>query len=308
MVEQVRLTFQHPPETWRSFLGVKLDETSYDRLIVDDADVFTPEGALLCSFRRACLDRGAAAAAFPILCEIREISVNRGIANGRAALARLNQPYIKQDGTKSKYMRSLGSVGADANAFGSSAVIGYMDRYPRRPFCRETAFNANRRAEFAQVVPFLRSVDACYRAAAPERYALQRAVVDRTSRDFVIDSTSFTTITVNQNWQTAVHTDAGDLKAGLSAIVVLRAGEFQGAHLVFPHYRVAVKLDTCDLLLFDSHHMHGNTPLVGSPGAFKRVSLVCYYREAMIDCGTAAQELERAKNRKPGDRLKGKLE
>jgi predicted 2-oxoglutarate/Fe(II)-dependent dioxygenase YbiX len=124
----------------------------------------------------------------------------------------------------------------------------------------------------------------------------------------LIADTSFTTITVNQNFQTAVHTDQGDLKAGLSNILVLRAGDVQGGILVFPHYRAAVRLDTCDLLLFDSHHMHGNTPIFGKVGQFTRVSLVLYYRERMIDCGSAAEEMERAKRRQKGDRLHGPLD
>ncbi len=60
-------------------------------------------------------------------------------------------------------------------------------------------------------------------------------------------------------------------------------------------------------MLFDSHHMHGNTALYGKVGNYTRISLVLYYRQNMIDCGTAAQELERAKNRKLGDKLYGSI-
>lgn len=128
-------------------------------------------------------------------------------------------------------------------------------------------------------------------------------IVDRTQPEWLIPGTPFTTVTVNRNWQTAVHTDRGDLKAGLSLITAMRRGEFTGGYLVFPHYRIAVDLQDRDLLMFDSHHMHGNTPIVGKVGQWERVSCVLYFRERMADCLTAQAELERAQHRKPGDPL-----
>lgn len=237
--------------------------------------------------------------AFPTLASIKNLSKNRGTAAGKLYK---NVPYLKRDGTYSK--TTMVPKGAEV----MSSVIGFYDRYVRTPYCRQTAFNATEAQAFEKVLPFIQAVDVAYRTIDPERYAKQFAWVERTSKDFVIRDTSFTTVTVNQNFQTAVHTDQGDLKEGLSAILVLRSGEFKGANLVFPHYRVAVKLDTCDLMLFDSHHMHGNTPLFGKLGQYTRVSLVLYYREKMIECGTAVQELERAKNRKPGDPVHGVIE
>lgn len=305
MTKRIDLTFQHPRERWDSFLGVKLDESSYDTLVEDSADVFTPEGHLLFRFRKNCLDPAAASEAYPVLAEIKQPSKNRGLANGRLLLREQKKGYTTKDGRISNTAQSI--LNKHLNAVGSSAVIGYMDRYPRMPYCRETAFNAQQADKFARVMPLLASVDSAYRWMDAERYALHRKIVDQTSKDFVISGTVFTTITVNQNWQTAVHTDQGDLKDGLSCILVLRSGDYVGGHLVFPHYRVAARLDTCDMLAFDSHHMHGNTPIIGKPGAFKRVSLVCYYRERMRDCGTAAEELERAKSRRRGDPLHVKI-
>jgi hypothetical protein len=61
---------------------------------------------------------------------------------------------------------------------------------------------------------------------------------------------------------------------------------------VFPEFRVAVDLRDRDVILFDAHQWHGNIPLqLVSPDA-ERISLVCYYREKMRDCGTATQEAE----------------
>lgn len=262
--------------------------------------MFTPEGELLCRFRKNCLPVEQAVEAFEILKKIKQKTWNRGFASGKVFMTK--ERRTKKDGTKS----NTHSVAKGGEVM--SAVIGYFDRYPRVPYCRQTAFNANQPEAFAQVLPFLQAVDTAYRNIDPDRYALQAEVVTKTSKDFVIQGTPFTTITVNQNFQTAVHTDQGDLKAGLSNILVLRAGQYKGGNLVFPHYRAAVRLDTCDLLLFDSHHMHGNTPIYGRVGEYTRVSCVLYYRENMIDCGTAEQELAIAKRRKKGEKLFGKLD
>jgi hypothetical protein len=60
-----------------------------------------------------------------------------------------------------------------------------------------------------------------------------------------------------------------------------------------------------DLLLMDAHAWHGNTrfdpepkrlvngQLDGDPG-FERISVVSYFRAKMTECGSAADEAERA--------------
>lgn len=292
---RIHLKWQLPKDQWDSLLGVKLQEdNSYDVLIEEDADVYTPEGEILFQFRKKCLPSNLSAEAFEVLRKIKQKSMNRGVATGKLYQ---RGPHVRKDGSLSN------TIQVPAGAGVLSSIIGYFDRYTRTPYCRQTAFNANEPDKWKDVLPFLQAVDHCYKTINPERYEKQFAVVRETSKDFVIEGTSFTTVTVNQNFQTAVHTDQGDLKSGLSNILILRSGEFRGGNLVFPHYRCAVRPDTCDLLLFDSHHLHGNTPIFGKVGSYQRVSLVLYYREHMIECGTAAEELERAKNRKKGDPL-----
>lgn len=50
-----------------------------------------------------------------------------------------------------------------------------------------------------------------------------------------------------------------------------------------------------DVLLADVHEWHGNTPLVPTRWPYERISFVFYYRAKMLECGSAAEELERAK-------------
>ena len=59
---------------------------------------------------------------------------------------------------------------------------------------------------------------------------------------WVIPGTPFTTATVNNTYAGAIHTDAGDLKAGFGVLVVLREGHYEGCETVFPEYGVGVDL------------------------------------------------------------------
>lgn len=149
----------------------------------------------------------------------------------------------------------------------------------------------------------------------PERYAAQMHEVERTSPDWVIGGTPFTTITVNNTYPTGIHTDKGDLDAGFSTLGCIRRGDFTGGWLTFPQYGVAADMQNGDVLLMDAHEWHGNTPItcdhcgesLRKPGhrctdpegregmnphlaSPERISIVSYFRTDMVECGTAAEE------------------
>ena len=129
---------------------------------------------------------------------------------------------------------------------------------------------------------------------APERYAKQRAIADASSKDFVIKDTSFTTVTVNKNFRTACHTDAGDFAKGFGNLGVISMGKYEGFITVIPKYGLGIDVQNSDIALFDVHEVHGNTEPV-KISYYERISVVCYYREKMIYCGSQEYELNRAK-------------
>lgn len=292
--KQVRLSFQLPKESWPKLLGEKLTEDSYDEVVDEDADVYTPEGEILFKLRKAILPGMETAKAYVELRQIETKTLNRGMATGKFATG---VPAVRKGGYVSKTVEVPKEFAVMSN------VIGFFDRYTRTPFCRQTAFNANEPDSFRRILPFLQRCSEVYEQEAPERWSVQKFACETTHPDWVIPGTVFTTVTVNKNFSTAIHTDQGDLKSGLSLITAIRAGAYTGCKLVFPHYRVAVDLQTRDLLLFNSHHMHGNTPLLGRLNEYERVSLVLYFREKMKQCLSATAELDRAKSRKKGDPL-----
>lgn len=215
---------------------------------------------------------------------------NRGIAAGSGYIKK-----VKQDGSVSKTNR-----GASVN----SGMFGFYERTPRFPYCRACAWNMYNPEKYSAVLPTLQGVSELFKYNVYDKWLYQKEFVSRTNPDFVIDQTVFTTITVNKNFRTAAHKDAGDLENGFSAMTVGSEGLWAGANLVFPDFRVAVELGHGDLILFQPHEFHGNTPLLPMSKNAARWSFVHYYRTNIQHCLSMEEELKRVKARKAGDHLK----
>jgi hypothetical protein len=306
----VHLSYQMPDDEAEALGGTLLGDDAYDLLIAEDCDVYKPNGEPLIKFRRAVLPVGVCKAGYEALREAATETDNRGFAGGEVApeLVRNADAIGRRTRVRYNEKRTDGALSNVQRAnIVNSGIVGYFDRNPRFPYCRLTAFNlADNGERFAAAMPFVLAVDRVFREAAPDRYTAQRAIVEQTSPDFYIHGTVFTTITVNKNWQTAVHKDVGDYKPGFGVMSALRAGHYPGCSLWWPAFRVAVDMQTGDVCLADVHEWHGNTPLCGTPGRYERVSCVFYYRQSMIDCGSATEELARAKRRRQGEPLRGR--
>tara|TARA_R100000541_G_scaffold8779_1_gene16330 strand:- start:4174 stop:5052 length:879 start_codon:yes stop_codon:yes gene_type:complete len=270
--------------------GELLSESDYNTLITYDADVYCEEtGVCIAKFRKKVIPSNIAKDAYKNLKNASSSTSNRATGSGEEARKR-----ILKDGTKSNT-----NIVAPVN----SGIIGYFDRSPRYPYCRQTAFNEKEFSKFKKAYPIIKFVDNYYAKLMPKKYKLQRDLANSTSNDFVIKNTAFTTVTVNKNWQTAVHTDNGDFEKGFGNLVVLRQGRYVGGYFVVPKWGVAFDVQNCDLLLVDVHQYHGNTPITKIDDDATRISLVMYYRKNMINCGTAYEEIEFAKNREQGTKL-----
>lgn len=172
-----------------------------------------------------------------------------------------------------------------------SGIAGWYDRYTRTPYGRATAYTEHNLDKFELSYPFLQSLNRGFKELLPWRWSNQKAAADKIDQRYLVPETVFTTITVNKTFRTACHRDAGDFSDGLSNLLVLsNNGKYTGGYLVFPEYRVAVNVRPGDLLLVNNHEIiHGNTPIVCEEGA-ERISLVCYFREGMLDLKTKEYE------------------
>ncbi|CCW64034.1 unnamed protein product [Phytomonas sp. EM1] len=173
-----------------------------------------------------------------------------------------------------------------------TGIVGYYDYLtnPTQHKCRETQFM---RKNWSQVMTgckgLIQSLDNLYRSRAPVHYSLQRIAIPP---HFELFGSVFSTMTVNRNFRTAVHTDSGDFRCGLGALCVID-GEFDGCHLAIKPLKKAFRLKTGDVLFFDTSLEHGNTEVLNPECAWRRISVVCYLRNGLM---SSVCELERRKH------------
>jgi hypothetical protein len=260
--------------------GTYLFAPHYDRTIRETATVLKPDGTLLFTYVSGALSRDLCEAVFRAFRPVRFSSSNRGAAAGGQFTP------VKRDGTLSHTRQSRPVP---------SGVGGFLDRDARNGPCRMSEFTLDHYSKHRAARPLLAAVNQRFRALAPDRWNAQRAFVERVSPDFVLPGTVFTTYTINKSWRTAAHRDDGDYAPGLGVMLAIEGRPYYGGELIFPKFRTAVDLRTGGLLLGDVHELHGNAPMVAVAGRrFERLSFVCYARERMVRCRSAAEELDRA--------------
>lgn len=176
-----------------------------------------------------------------------------------------------------------------------SGIAGYFDRYPRIPHGRVCSYNEKNPEKFAMAFPYLRKLNNQFKELLPVRWGNQRREADKIDPRFLVDETVFTTLTVNHNWRTACHRDAGDLHEGFSNICGITGPEgkgWKGAEFILPEYRIGINLQPGDMLLVNNHGgIHGNDALIGDDN--DRLTLVCYFREKMVDLKSWEYEMLR---------------
>ncbi len=263
--------------------GKFINEDEVPLLIEDDTDgIDLATGAILFKYRRNILDHEKMNVAYKSMERAVAVTEGRGTASGSSHFR------VRKDGTVGKML-----VGNKVEA----GLVGYMDRNGKQPYCRKTAFTRDYFDKFQAAVPFIQEVDSKFAELIPNRYANQRGRADATNRNYVIKDTAFTTVTINRNFRTAIHQDAGDLREGFGNLSVINNGNYKGGYFALPQYGAKINMRTGDLLLVDVHNWHGNTELIQIEGMepLQRISFVMYYRENMINCAQPKDELRRIK-------------
>jgi hypothetical protein len=288
-VKFIKLSSQPLNKTWEKHF---VDDTDYDVLYDEDVYVEKPNGQPLMCLLKGALDPAKISSAWSVLKKWNPVTENRSTASGIESEQR-----VKKDGTLSSTTR----VPRGWEVI--SGIVGYFERTVRMPYCHECAWNLKHPEKFAKTLPLFQQVSQLFEQHVPNRFEIQKQFAEKTSKDFMIPGTVFTTVTLNKNFRTACHLDAGDLEAGFSAMSVLKEGILKGGNLVLPNWKTGVKLDHGDVIFFDAHEWHGNTQIVPISKGAVRCSMVHYYREKMLGCKSHEEELEIVKNRKPGDPL-----
>jgi len=296
-------------EEIKNLEGKFLNESFIKHLAEPNTIFLKPDGSPLAVFIKNCIPSNIASNAYYSLRKAVSKSNNRGLAagelpkdlkvgdklDGLTVGKILGNRFIplKKDGTFSNSPKAK-SV--------ESSIIGFADRYARIPYCRTTEFTYKNFSTYLKSLPYIQLISDLFKKYLPERWENQKKQWEKTSKDFKMPNTVFSTVTVNRNFRTACHYDAGDLLEGFGNLGVLSTGSYTGGYTVLPKYGVAVNVQNCDLALFDVHELHGNTEFKSNK-PYERISVVCYFRKNMVQCGSAEDELQIAKTRKLGDKL-----
>jgi len=180
--------------------------------------------------------------------------------------------------------------------------------------CRLTHFTRTNFDKYHQGLPFIQEIDNMFQKLIPDSYQKQ---LDQANQQphFKIKNTCFSTITINRNFRTALHRDAGDFKGGFGNLTVIQRGKYQGGYTILPQFGVAVDVRSNDFLAMDVHQWHSNTPIyetkndkifndklekvfkdnpkVGTEGIYEnytRLTFVCYLREKILKCSDKIDE------------------
>ena len=209
--------------------------------------------------------------------------------------------YLKKDGTPSKMKVHNQVLSTNVGFFDKMKLIGI-----EKP-CRLTYHTTQALKEFEAGKPFIYEIDRWFNKMRPIEYKIQ---IDRANLQpkYKIDHTSFSTITMNRNFRTALHQDVGDYNH-IACLTVNEYGKYNGGLYTIPGYAIGINLREGDMLVANVGNYHSNTEIyttaeqdeynaklpklfkenwkVGTIGTcrdYARISYVCYLREKLINC------------------------
>lgn len=270
------MTLQEIRELEGTFVDLDMDESKWIILRKENSEPITriykeDTGKLLCVIHRGAIPLSLCKTAVECYTRVaQQGSTNRGAAAGTKHRDRSYTSYEK---------------GVHSN----SAIMGYIDHTHYNRPCRLTSYSHKHFEEYQKGVPFIQSINECFQLLVPDAYRRQYQEAQKTK--YHIENTAFSTITVNYNFRTAVHRDAGDFEEGFGNLVVCQE-EMEGGWLLFPRYRVAVVLETGDFMAMDVHEWHCNSKLQAKKPSGFRLSFVCYLRNRMSECEKVNERLE----------------
>ena len=295
--------------------GKYLDDSFYDTLITEDTDCYREDGSILFKFRKSICSTDEQEVAFLAFKGLAKATHGRGAAAGpidpnsvywkKRKIVKLSPggwsaEYHSVSGKKSK-MKIQNEV--------ASNIVGYWSETHGIGMNMPCRLSHYSRQEFLKVedgTRYLQTLSNSYKNLHPVWFDKQMAQV-RLNPKMAIGDTPFSTITINRNFRTAVHKDAGDY--GFGNLSVLEYGHYHGGFFIFPKYRIAIDMRSGDHLCADVHEYHANTALyeteedkllndklpdiykdnlevgvLGLNNRFSRISLVCYLRGELKEC------------------------
>jgi hypothetical protein len=267
------------------------------KIYKNDIDIYTTDGKLLLKFRKNVLSEKDCSVLYNNLKGVATLGATRPSASG-----------IPLNGKKYKTIKSksTGKMLRVLTTKAKSGIAGYYDTtsnfgYTRSKNlknksnvkCRQTAFNSKHIKKYKECLPVFQKIDKIYKKLVPKYYKIQKDAISKINKKYIIEDTIFTTVTVNNNFRTALHKDGGDLKDGFGNLVICSDGEYKGGYTMFPQYGIGVDCRNGDFLAMNVHEWHCNSKMTGSG---TRISYVFYLREKMIrSCPNSKSKIKNKK-------------
>jgi hypothetical protein len=199
-------------------------------------------------------------------------STNRGHASGK-----IKKDLVNNEDTTT----NVSSVKYDKSPPVHSTIVGYIDSLNNKYPCRLTQFSKKHFETYQTGIPLIECVNELFKESLPIQHKSQLELANKTK--FRINNTAFTTVTVNYNFQTALHVDRGDYIDGFGTLLVYSKG-VTGGCLLFPRFDVGVQVSNGDLLLLNVHEYHCNNKITLTEQNSYRMSFVFYLRTRLLDC------------------------
>lgn len=302
------------------FFSVTKDIKIYD----EDVDVYgishpddgegegNPKRKLLAKFRKGVISKDDIQIGWDAFRLLAIPSRNRGASAGpidQKGVYWSQRKPVEITKWSARYMQDGKVSKMRVNNVVASGVIG---SYEETPFlgqpCRMTGYTRRGLKQYLHGIPFLEAIDAQFKTLVPDAHKQQLAAI-RTKPEYQIGDTAFSTLTINMNFRTALHKDAGDFQKGFGNLSVIEWGHYHGAETMLPRFGVGFNVRSGDFLAMDVHEWHANaamvetaadkafneklpkiatrnpkTGVVGSNLPYQRISFVCYVREKIMDC------------------------
>lgn len=298
--------------------GTYFQEKEITKIIDHDADVYAvdskhPGGKrLLAKIRKDVFPKDLTDLGWDAFHKTASASRNRGAAAGPIDFSseywKKRKP-IETSKWSTQYIQDgkISKMRVNNNVY--SSVLGYYEQTPFMGLpCRLTSYTQAFFKYYRKGIPFICAIDRQFKRLIPVQHKNQ---LDRILKqpEYQIENTSFSSLTLNRNFRTALHKDAGDYKDGFGNLTVIERGKYHGAYTCFPQYDIGFNLRTGDFLAMDVHEWHCNTEFYETPEdkefnktlpkvfahsldtgtqgakfAFSRLSFVCYLREKLLSC------------------------
>ena len=291
--------------------GMYLTEKDAKEIFDQDVDVYDGD-KVVAKFRKNVIPKDIIQKGWEAFYETAATSRNRGAAAGPIQLKsgywkKRNPVEVK--GWSTRYMQDGKISKMRVNNLVYSSVLGYFEETPFMKLpCRLTSYTQRYFDNYKRGIPYIQFLNKCFETLNPTEYKKQLARIKK-NPSYRIDNTAFSSVTINRNFRTALHKDAGDYKEGFGNLSVIERGKYSGGATIFPKYGIGFNVRTGDYIAMDVHEFHCNTEMtetaeqkkynnalprihfderstgtLGGDKNFTRISFVCYLREKLMDC------------------------